>query len=200
MLAKMIYQALVGPWLFRGDPERVHERVLALAVGTGRSHIMRDALETLCEVQDCRLRQIVFGIEFPNRVGLAAGYDKNAVDLNFWPSLVFVEVGSATAHPQQGNPPPQRGPSRGAPLRARATECVRHIWRQTKGRLPVTGGGGIFTAAGACEKIRAGTRLVKVWTAMIYQGSDIAAKISNGLLQLLERDGFGSITEAVGTE
>ena len=88
----------------------------------------------------------------------------------------------------------------GAPLRARATECIRHISRQTHGRLPIIGVGGIFTAANAYEKVRAGASLVEVWTGMIYEGPAIVRNINLGLLRLLERDGFSNIAEAVGTE
>lgn len=347
MLATMFYRRLVRPYLFRGDPEEAHERALAFAGRFGRSRVGRDALETLFVVEDGRLRQTVFGIEFPNPVGLAAGFDKNAVGVNLWPSLGFgfVEVGSVTSRPQEGNPPPRLfrlsgeqalinrmgfnndgadaiavrvppvphrvpvgvnvGKSRdveltgaaddyalvlaafqgradffvinvsspntpglrklqdksflddllakakqevpvlvkvapdltfdqlddvlelarkhgtagivatnttidhpmppegglsGVPLRGRATEFVRHIRRQTHGQLPVIGVGGIFNAADAYEKIRAGASLVEVWTGMIYEGPSIAAEINRGLLRLLERDGFGSIAQAVGTE
>ena len=52
----------------------------------------------------------------------------------------------------------------------------------------------------AYEKIRAGASLVEVWTGMIYEGPFIVQNINRGLLRLLERDGFGSIADAVGTE
>jgi dihydroorotate dehydrogenase len=338
----MLYEAFIRPALFQLDAEAAHERALRLAARLGRNKIMHDALETLFCVQDRRLRQTIFGVEFPNPVGLAAGFDKNAVGLECWPVLGFgfVEIGSVTARRQGGNPsprlfrlpeqcalinrmgfnndgaeriaarissraipvginvgkngdvdlqhaagnyaetmakfrghadffvlnvsspntpglrklqgaellrdllaaihsdvpvllkiapdltfdqldeilklshklagvvatnttvdhPPPEGGLSGAPLRARATECVRHIWRQTKGRLPVIGVGGIFSAADAYEKIRAGASLVEVWTGWIYKGPALAREINRGLLRLLERDGFGSIAEAVGAE
>ena len=98
------------------------------------------------------------------------------------------------------HPTPPEGGLSGTPLRARATECVRHIRRQTNGKLPIIGVGGIFTAEDAYEKIRAGASLVEVWTGMVYEGPSIVRNINRGLLRLLERDGFGSIGEAVGTE
>lgn len=346
----MFYKALVRPWLFQTDPETAHERALTLAASIGRCRIARDAIETAFAFEDRRLRQTVFGIEFPNPVGLAAGYDKNAVGLELWPAFGFgfVEIGSVTLDSQPGTepprlfrqpgqralinrmgfnndgaeaiaarvpPPPHRIPvgvnvgknrdvdlaragenyaatidkfrdradffvinvsspntpglrklqdkemldellSRvaglritapvllkiapdltfdqiddvvglveqhklagvvatnttidhptppegglsGAPLRARATECVRHIRRQTKGRLPIIGVGGVFTAADAYEKICAGACLVEVWTGMIFEGPSIVRDINRGLLRLLARDGFGSIADAVGTE
>jgi dihydroorotate dehydrogenase len=343
----MFYKALVRPPLFQMDPEAAHDRALNLAASLGRSRIARDTVETIFAFEDRRLRQTVFGIEFPNPVGLAAGYDKNALGLQLWPALGFgfAEIGSVTEHAQSGtdrprlfrqvrqrslinrmgfnndgaesivarfplpphripvginvgknrdvdlaragesyaatirafrgradffvinisspntpglrklqdkdlldallaqilevipillkiapdltfdqiddvvalieknklagivatnttidHPTPSEGGLSGAPLRARATECIRHIRRQTHGRLPIVGVGGIFTAEDAYEKIRAGASLVEVWTGMIYEGPSIVRNINRGLLRLLERDGFGSMADAVGTE
>src|SRR5438552_9351208 len=105
----MFYKAFIRPWLMRLDPEAAHERALRVATTLGRNKIARDAMETLLRVEDRRLRQTILGIDFPNPVGLAAGYDKNAVGVDFWPSLGFgfVEIGSVTAQPQGGNPPPR---------------------------------------------------------------------------------------------
>ena len=64
----MFYKALVRPWLFQADPEAAHERALNLVASLGRYRIARDAVESLFEVEDRRLRQTVFGIEFPNPV------------------------------------------------------------------------------------------------------------------------------------
>src|SRR5271169_446809 len=105
----MFYKALVRPWLFQADPEAAHERALNLVASLGRSRIARDAVESLFAVEDRRLRQTVFGIDFPNPVGLAAGYDKNALGLELWPAFGFgfVEVGSVTFHAQPGTEPPR---------------------------------------------------------------------------------------------
>jgi dihydroorotate dehydrogenase len=363
MLNAMVYRTLVRPWLFQASPEVAHERALKLAAWLGGRRLAREAMETLFVVDDRRLRQTVFGIEFPNPVGLGAGYDKNAVGTQLWPSLGFgfIEIGSVTARPQPGNesprvfrqvkqralvnrmgfnndgadaiavrvpplphripigvnvgkdrdvelaeaaqsylvtiekfrsradffvinisspntpglrklqekealdellgtivgrlcesanpdaasqkrptvpillkiapdltfdeiddilelatqhgiagivatnttidhPTPSQGGLSGAPLRARATRCVRHIWRHTGGQLPIIGVGGVFTAKDAYEKIRAGASLVEVWTGLIYEGPAIVGNINRGLLRLLERDGFHNIAEAVGTE
>src|ERR1035441_4111999 len=107
--SRMFYKALVRPWLFQADPEVAHERALNLVASLGRCRIARDAVESLFMVEDRRLRQTVFGIEFPNPVGLGAGYDKNALGLELWPALGFgfVEIGSVTSHSQPGNEPPR---------------------------------------------------------------------------------------------
>ncbi len=344
----MLYKSIARPILFQRDAEAAHGQALHWAERCGRSKLLREALETIYRVEDRRLRQTVFGREFPNPVGLAAGFDKNCVALDFWPALGFgfVEVGTVTAHGQPGNdkprlfrlpeqravmnrmgfnndgaesiarrlprpphpipvgvnvgkskvtpveqaaedyvesirqfhgradffvinvsspntpglrklqeramldellnaivgaqqavplllkvapdltfdqiddalelaqkhglsgivatnttvdhPAPPEGGLSGAPLRSCATECVRHIYRQTRGKLPVIGVGGIFTAADAYEKIRAGASLVEVWTGMIYEGPGIVRNINRGLVRMLERDGLGSLAEAVG--
>jgi dihydroorotate dehydrogenase len=114
----------------------------------------------------------------------------DALDLAQQHAIAGIVATNTTATPEGG--------LSGAPLRARATECIRHIRRQSK--LPIIGVGGIFTAADAYEKIRAGASLVEVWTGMVYEGPAIVRNINRGLLRLLERDGFGSMVEAVGTE
>ena len=358
----MVYQALLRPWLFQSDPEAAHEHILKLAARAGHWRVGREAAEALFVVDDRRLHQSVFGIEFPNPVGLGAGYDKNAVGLTLWPSLGFgfVEIGTVTARAQRGNesprlfrqikqralvnrmgfnnegasaiaarvpspphripigvnvgknrdvkledaadsylatierfrgrvdffvlnisspntpglrqlqdremldsllakivgrvpprgvgltpgagsgpttplllkiapdltfeqidgvvelaqkhsvagivatnttvdhPVPLQGGLSGAPLRARSTRCVRHLWHQTLGRIPIIGVGGVFTAADAYEKIRAGASLVEVWTGLVYEGPGLVRTINAGLLRLLERDGLSKLAEAVG--
>jgi dihydroorotate dehydrogenase len=65
--------------------------------------------------------------------------------------------------------------------------------------MPLIGVGGIATADDAWERIRAGASLVQLYTAMVYDGPGIAARIARGLAHRLERSGFASIAEAVGT-
>jgi len=340
----MFYPAFIRPFLFRSDPEAAHELALHWAERAGRSKILRETCEALFVREDARLRQTLFGLEFPNPVGLAAGFDKNAVGLEFWPALGFgfVEIGTVTPRAQSGNdkprlfrqpaqqavinrmgfnndgaesiarrlsppyripvgvnlgkqkttpleragedyaallkrfagqadffvinisspntpglrklqerdfldgllaavradapvllklapdltfdqmddalalvqqhklagvvatnstidhPVPPEGGLSGAPLRQRATDCIRHIYRQTHGQLPIIGVGGVFTAEDAYEKIKAGASLVEVWTGMIYQGPAIVRNINAGLARLLARDGVTNIAGAIG--
>ena len=86
----------------------------------------------------------------------------------------------------------------GRPLTQRSTEVVRSLYKLTKGRLPIIGSGGIFTADDAYEKILAGASLVEVYTAMIYKGPGVLKEIHAGLLRRLKQDGFNRITQAVG--
>lgn len=92
----------------------------------------------------------------------------------------------------------EEGGLSGRPLEARATEVVRLVAGETD--VPVVGVGGVFTAEDAYRKIRAGASLVQLYTGLIYQGPAIARDINRGLLALLERDGFDSVTDAVGAD
>jgi dihydroorotate dehydrogenase len=88
----------------------------------------------------------------------------------------------------------------GRPLRRTSTEFIRHIYRETDGKVPIIGVGGIFNGEDAYEKIRAGARLVQVYTGMIYRGPGIAREINQTLIRLLDRDGLDSIEAAVGAD
>jgi dihydroorotate dehydrogenase len=88
----------------------------------------------------------------------------------------------------------------GRPLRARSTEVVRHLFRQTRGKLPIIGVGGIFDAADAWEKIAAGASLVQTYTGLIYEGPRIARDIVQGLIERMEAKGLNDLRSAVGCE
>jgi dihydroorotate dehydrogenase len=88
----------------------------------------------------------------------------------------------------------------GRPLRARSTEVIRHLYRQTKGKLPIIGVGGIFTAADAWEKIAAGASLVQVYTGLVYEGPGICKRIVNGLLERLEEKGLRQLGGGIGSD
>lgn len=87
----------------------------------------------------------------------------------------------------------------GRPLFALSTELLAEMYRLTQARLPLIGVGGIASAADAYAKIRAGANLVQLHTALIFGGWKLVEGIKKGLVELLQRDGFTSIAEAVGT-
>lgn len=86
----------------------------------------------------------------------------------------------------------------GEPIREQATETIRFLATRTD--LPIVGVGGIFTAADAYEKIRAGADLVQLYTGFVYGGPGLARRINQGLIERLEADGFDSIEAAVGAD
>ncbi len=87
----------------------------------------------------------------------------------------------------------------GEPLRAFSLRAVTSLHRLSGGRLPLIGVGGVFSAEDAYALIRAGANLVQVYTGLVYRGPGLVAELVRGLAALLERDGFTSITQAVGS-
>lgn len=88
----------------------------------------------------------------------------------------------------------------GVPLRERSTSVIRQVYKQTAGKLPIIGSGGIFSADDAYEKIRAGASLVEVYSGLIYKGPGLIREIHEGLRERLRRDGYTHISEAVGAD
>jgi dihydroorotate dehydrogenase len=364
----MLYKSLVRPLLFRKDPEKSHEQILALL---SRLEFLYGTLSDFYRVEDDRLKVRIGPLTFPNPVGLAAGFDKNAVAPKILSGFGFgfMEIGAVTAQAQPGNAKPRlyrlpedyalinrlgfnnegaeaialklerlraRGAMPGIPLginigrskivetksavadflaafemlfpqgdfftlnvsspntpnlrdlqektllrelltavqeknRALAmrakidskplfvkiapdmeflqvdeiievveaakltgiiatnatafmrdglkspagrelgglsgrpiakvvTGFISHIYRATRGRLPVIGVGGIFNAEDAYDKIKAGASAVQIYTGWVYEGPGLVKRINRGLLRLFERDGLKHLSEAVGME
>ncbi len=361
----------IRPWLFKLDPERVHNATRLIA-GLAQ-HVLRRPLRLIYQFEDESLGQGVWGVTFPNPVGLAAGFDKNAQLLPLWGLLGFghVEVGSVTAQPSRGNPRPRlfrvledraminrlglpnQGVARvarrlrrvrtrapvvcgisiattyspgntgraavddcctcysqlakladyvtlniscpntadgrtfeeaqaldtlltaigherlrmerdvplliklspldtakvaydsqlekilelavvhkvsgvvvsntavdreglktpmprvaamgpgglsGEPLFARSLRMVEYVYSRTDGQLPIIAVGGISTAEAAYAMIRTGASLVQIYTGLVYKGPKVVYDLKRGLAALLQRDGFTSIRDAVGSK
>ncbi len=361
----MLYKKFIRPLLFIGDPEKTHERTLALL---SKMTPLEGVLERLFSVPDPRLQVHIDSLTFSNPVGLAGGFDKNAVAVRTIASFGFgfMEIGAVTALAQPGNPKPrlyrlpedqalinrlgfnnegavavaqrlralresgkplkiplginlgrskvvetkdavadflaafdklfsfgdfftvnvsspntpqlrdlqekhllrgllqaiqernrelaarlgqrakpilvkiapdmafaqaddvievamaekisgvvatnataflretlisgsqEPGGLSGKPLRCLATSFVRHLYRAVGGQLPVIGVGGIFSAEDAYEKITAGATAVQIYTGFVYEGPAAVKRINQGLIRLIERDGYKSIAQAVG--
>jgi dihydroorotate dehydrogenase len=88
----------------------------------------------------------------------------------------------------------------GRPLFAPSTAVLADMYRLTGGGLPLVGVGGIADAEDAYTKIRAGASLVQLYTALVFAGPDLLHRIKAGLAELLRRDGFASVAEAVGVD
>jgi dihydroorotate dehydrogenase len=88
----------------------------------------------------------------------------------------------------------------GGPLAARSTEVISTVFKYSKGKLPIIGVGGIFTAQDAFNKIAAGASLVQAYTGFIYRGPGFAMEINKGLAKILGERGFSSVDDAVGTD
>ena len=88
----------------------------------------------------------------------------------------------------------------GKPLQKRSTEMIRTLFAELGTDIPIIGVGGIFNGADAYEKIKAGAAAVQIYTALIYEGPGLVRKVKAELADLLERDGYKSVSEAVGAD
>lgn len=86
----------------------------------------------------------------------------------------------------------------GLPLKELALERLRDFRRATEGALPLIAAGGIDNGVDAFDRIRVGASLVQLYTALVYEGPDLAGRINAELKHLLKRHGFQSVAEAVG--
>ncbi|MBC5993311.1 quinone-dependent dihydroorotate dehydrogenase [Pontibacter cellulosilyticus] len=104
-----MYKSLLRPLLFQLDPEKVHY-LTADAVKFGyKLPFIENITQSMFQVQDQRLERELFGLKFPNPVGLAAGFDKDAklIDEFAHFGFGFIEIGTLTPKPQSGNEKPR---------------------------------------------------------------------------------------------
>ncbi|HXQ40564.1 MAG TPA: quinone-dependent dihydroorotate dehydrogenase [Candidatus Udaeobacter sp.] len=88
----------------------------------------------------------------------------------------------------------------GRPLFAPSTALLADMYRLTGGKLPLIGVGGIASGADAYAKIRAGASLVQLYTALVYHGPGLVARIKADLALRLRADGFARLAYAVGAD
>ena len=100
-----MYRALIRPILFAIDPEKIHYFIFSMIrflSGIGFGFLFR----SMYQIKNTSLEREVFGLKFPNPVGLAAGFDKDAKlykELSNF-GFGFIEIGTITPKPQEGNP------------------------------------------------------------------------------------------------
>ena len=93
----------------------------------------------------------------------------------------------------------EKGGLSGAPLFDKSTRVLARLSKLTGAAIPLIGVGGIGSASDAYAKIRAGASAVQLYTALVFNGLSLVKDIAQGLDDLLARDGFASVSEAVGT-
>ena len=101
-----MYKLLLKPLFFLFDPEFVHHTVFKLIKLSNKIPGISNVIRSIYVVKDKRLERHLFGLNFPNPVGLAAGFDKDAKlyhELSNF-GFGFIEIGTLTPKPQDGNP------------------------------------------------------------------------------------------------
>lgn len=153
------------------------------------------------------------------RLAAARGDDPTPVFLKIAPDLTADEIGLIVdasldhgldalivSNTTLDRPDTLRSPHRdeagglsGAPLRARALEALRAAADASAGRLPLIAVGGIASGTDAWERIRAGATAIQIYSALIYEGPGLVARIKRELAERLRAEGFSTVCEAVGT-
>lgn len=108
-IAHFFYVNLLKPIYFRQDPEDVHDAMTRIGDWLGRCYLLRKLTAFAFNFSHPMLEQNILGIHFSNPIGLAAGFDKDALLTEILPSVGFgyEEVGSITGEPCEGNPKPR---------------------------------------------------------------------------------------------
>ena len=192
----MIYD-IVRPFLFALDPETAHRAAIS-ALQTGL--VPRPAAAA-----DAGLRRTVMGLEFPNPLGVAAGFDKNAevVDAALALGFGFVEVGSVTPRPQRGNPKPRvfRSVADGALINRLGFNSDGHdvVYARLAKRAPhgivgVNLGANKDSADRVADYAGGVTRFSDVAS---YLAINISSPNTPGLRDLQEKDGLARLLAAV---
>jgi dihydroorotate dehydrogenase len=88
----------------------------------------------------------------------------------------------------------------GAPLLAPSTAILRGVRQRVGNKIVLVGAGGIASGADAYAKIRAGASLVQLYSALVFEGPGLVARIKSELAECLTRDGYDSVSEAVGVD
>lgn len=104
-----LYRSIIRPILLKFDPEAVHHFTFKCFKLFQKSALIRSIVSAQFKVNDPRLERKLFGLKFPNPVGLAAGLDKNAEAFDFlgYMGFGFIEIGTITPIAQSGNPLPR---------------------------------------------------------------------------------------------
>lgn len=112
----------------------------------------------------------------------------------------IVATNTTLRHELASRKPKIAGGLSGPPLAPRALELTRRLYRRLGPSIPIVGVGGIRSAADAYTRIKAGARLVQIYSALIYEGPGLVASILHGLGEQLRRDGHDSIGAVVGLD
>lgn len=101
-----MYKKLIAPFLFLFDPEKIHNLTFLCLKIIFKIPLIGYFVKYIYRIEDQNLKRSVFGIEFPNPIGIAAGFDKNATHISEFENFGFgfIEIGTVTPKPQIGNP------------------------------------------------------------------------------------------------
>jgi dihydroorotate dehydrogenase len=209
----MLYRRALRPLLFARarDPEVIHEEVLRVLGAVSRARALTRALAWATGnggTSPTMLRREVFGLTFPNPVGLAAGFDKNGLAAPALAALGFgfIEVGTVTHHAQPGNPRPRlfRLPEDGALINrmgfnnAGAAALAERLRRMPRAGVPLgisLGKSKVVPLDAAVEDYLAALDLLEPHGD--YFAINVSSPNTPGLRALQERDRLDALLAAL---
>ncbi len=204
--------SLVKPLLFAQDAETIHDFVIGGLAWAARHKTVLELMNAFFGLQDKSFEREVFGLKFPNPVGLAAGLDKNARALPAWKALGFgfVEIGSVTALSQPGNDKPRlfRLPDDSALVnrmgfnnQGATTVAARlELWRSDHGALGMPLGVNLGKSKATPLEDAPGDYLLslrKLWDYGDYFAINVSSPNTPGLRQLQDRARLEELLGAV---
>jgi len=161
---------------------------------------------SFCEIKNFDRLMKVFSkkeITKPILIKLKPDFSKKQIDdfLEVCKKYTFIKgfvVSNLTTDRKEFDNLTQKGGLSGLPTKKKSNELIKYISTKTKGKYVLIGVGGIFNAEDAYEKIKNGASLVQLITGIIYNGPSLIKEINKGLVELLEKDGYRTISEAIG--
>ncbi|PIN78944.1 dihydroorotate dehydrogenase (quinone), partial [Candidatus Woesearchaeota archaeon CG10_big_fil_rev_8_21_14_0_10_34_8] len=95
---------------------------------------------------------------------------------------------------------PEKGGISGKVVEDLANEMISYVYKKTQGKYIIIGCGGISSAEDAYKKIKSGASLVQLITGAIFEGPQLMSEINQGLVRLIEEDGYNNISDAIGVD
>lgn len=184
-----------------------HADYLAINISSPNTPGLR-ALQDRSALDDLLARVMAArGLERPP-VFLKVAPDLEPADINDIAELalahglgaLIISNTTITRPPLRSRHAQETGGLSGAPLHDLALQRLKDFRRSLGDSLPLIGVGGISTAAQAYMRIRAGASLIQLYSALVYEGPYLPVRINVQLAALLRRDGFSSVTEAIGVD
>lgn len=170
---------------------------------TGEPFTTPDRLKPLLkEVEKLQLKKPVF-IKMPTDISAAQSNALLKVADKF--SITGAIIGNLTKDRKNPDLDPEevaratKGNFSGKPTEKRTNALLAAAYKEYHKRFVFIGCGGVFSAEDAYRKIKLGASLIQMITGMIYQGPQVIGEINHGLVELLKKDGYGNIGEAVGS-
>lgn len=160
-----------------------------------------DRLEKLLkEINELKIEKPIF-LKLP--INLDWGRFRNLLDIILKYNISGVIIGNlnkdrSTQYLKDQIPAHVKGSLSGMPTQELSNNLISKTYQYCGDKLIIVGVGGIFSAEDAYEKIKRGSSLVQLITGMIYNGPQLISEINHGLVELLEKDGYSNITQAIG--